>query len=153
MRVVAELFKLAALFVSGTFLIPEVFAVAGWQVYVFALVAVIVVRPLALPVALAGTGLQRGVYAAASWFGPKGFASVVYGLIDHPAVQPRRRVADVPVDRPGRHRVDGAALVDRRPHRRLGSATACRQLSRHLLPRRRTIDAPRSSPRVSVVQA
>lgn len=37
-RVVAEVFKLAALFVSGTFLIPEVFAVAGWQVYVFALV-------------------------------------------------------------------------------------------------------------------
>jgi NhaP-type Na+/H+ or K+/H+ antiporter len=80
-EVVAELFKLAALFVFGTFLIPEVFAVAGWPVYVFAVVAVIVVRPLTLPIALAGSGLHKGEYAAASWFGPKGFASVVYGLI------------------------------------------------------------------------
>lgn len=80
-EVVAELFKLAALFVFGTLLIPEVFTVATWPVYVFALVAVIVVRPLTLPLALAGTGLHRGEYAAASWFGPKGFASVVYGLL------------------------------------------------------------------------
>ncbi|MBW3605717.1 MAG: cation:proton antiporter [Actinobacteria bacterium] len=80
-EVVAELFKLAALFVFGTFLIPEVFTVAGWPVYVFALVAVLVVRPLTLPIALAGTGLHKGEYVAASWFGPKGFASVVYGLI------------------------------------------------------------------------
>ncbi|HEX6256622.1 MAG TPA: cation:proton antiporter [Euzebyales bacterium] len=80
-EVVAEMFKLAALFVFGTFLIPEVFTVARWPVYVFAVVAVVVVRPLTLPVALAGTGLHKGEYAVASWFGPKGFASVVYGLL------------------------------------------------------------------------
>lgn len=78
---VAELLKLAALYVFATLLIPEVFAVAGWQIYVFGLLAVLLVRPLTLPLALGGSGLRRAEYAAAAWFGPKGFASVVYGLI------------------------------------------------------------------------
>ncbi len=80
-ELVAELLKLAALFIFGTLLIPEVFSVADWRVYVFALLAVLIVRPLVLPVALAGSGLQSAEYAAAAWFGPKGFASVVYGLL------------------------------------------------------------------------
>jgi NhaP-type Na+/H+ or K+/H+ antiporter len=80
-ELVAELLKLAALFIFGTLLIPEVFAVATPIVYVFALLAVLVVRPLVLPPALAGSKLDRAELAAAAWFGPKGFASVVYGLL------------------------------------------------------------------------
>jgi NhaP-type Na+/H+ or K+/H+ antiporter len=80
-EVVAELLKLAALFIFGTLLIPEVFTRAGLPVYVFAVLAVVIVRPVVLPVALAGSRLNRAEYAVAAWFGPKGFASVVYGLI------------------------------------------------------------------------
>lgn len=38
-------------------------------------------RPAALGVALARSGLAAKEWAAAAWFGPKGFASVVYGLL------------------------------------------------------------------------
>ncbi len=40
-----------------------------------------VVCPLALAVSFQGSSIGRREWAAAAWFGPKGFASVVYGLI------------------------------------------------------------------------
>ena len=50
----------------------------GW---VLAVLALVVARPLALWIAFLGSGLTRREQAAAMWFGPKGFASVVYGLL------------------------------------------------------------------------
>jgi NhaP-type Na+/H+ or K+/H+ antiporter len=41
----------------------------------------IVVRPVALLLALWGSELDWSERLTAAWFGPKGFASVVYGLI------------------------------------------------------------------------
>jgi sodium/hydrogen antiporter len=40
-----------------------------------------VARPLALGIALLGSSLDRKERLAAAWFGPKGFASVVYALL------------------------------------------------------------------------
>lgn len=42
---------------------------------------VFAVRPLALGIALVGSGLARREWVAAAWFGPKGFASMIYGLL------------------------------------------------------------------------
>jgi sodium/hydrogen antiporter len=39
------------------------------------------VRPMALSIALLGSRIGWKEWAAAAWFGPKGFASVVYGLL------------------------------------------------------------------------
>lgn len=79
-ELLAELLKLAALFVFGarasTFL-PGVGA-RGW---LFAALALVAVRPVALAVALFRSGLGRAEFLAAAWFGPKGFASVVYALL------------------------------------------------------------------------
>ena len=53
--------------------------VGGWIVAVLSLV---LVRPLSLILSLLGSsGLERKELYAAAWFGPKGFASVVYGLL------------------------------------------------------------------------
>lgn len=80
-EIIAELFKLSALLVFGA-LISLVFLgeipISG---YVFALVALVLVRPVALAVALAGSDISLPEWIAAAWFGPKGFASVVYGLL------------------------------------------------------------------------
>ncbi|MEZ5239190.1 MAG: hypothetical protein R2716_09675 [Microthrixaceae bacterium] len=38
-------------------------------------------RPVAIAVSFMGSHLPRREWAAAAWFGPKGFASVVYGLL------------------------------------------------------------------------
>jgi NhaP-type Na+/H+ or K+/H+ antiporter len=48
---------------------------------VFALVALLVARPAALGLSFLGSRLGAREQLAAMWFGPKGFASVVYGLL------------------------------------------------------------------------
>ncbi len=79
-ELLSELLKLAALFVFGTLISPAFLSEIGWTGYLFAILALVAVRPIALSVALVGGGLDRIELAAAAWFGPKGFASVVYGL-------------------------------------------------------------------------
>jgi NhaP-type Na+/H+ or K+/H+ antiporter len=83
-ELVAELLKLAAIMVFGALITPAFLfreiPLAGWVFAVLAL-ALVAARPLALLVSFLGSGLPRGQQVAAMWFGPKGFASVVYGLI------------------------------------------------------------------------
>jgi NhaP-type Na+/H+ or K+/H+ antiporter len=76
-----ELLKLAALLVFGALISPAFLAEISWHGYVFALLALLVVRPFALSLALAGTRLDRREWLTAAWFGPRGFASVVFALI------------------------------------------------------------------------
>ena len=81
-ELVSELLKLAAILVFGALITPdflfEEIPLAGWA---FAVLALVLARPVALLVAFARSGLGMREQAAAMWFGPKGFASVVYGLI------------------------------------------------------------------------
>ena len=81
-ELVAEQLKLVSILVfaalmTPTFLLTEI----SWQGWVFAVLALVVARPAALLVSFVGSGLAMREQAAAMWFGPKGFASVVYGLI------------------------------------------------------------------------
>jgi NhaP-type Na+/H+ and K+/H+ antiporter len=76
-----EILKLATLLVFGSVLSPRFLAelpLGGW---VFALAALFVARPLAIGIALVGARLSGREKIVAAWFGPKGFASVVYGLL------------------------------------------------------------------------
>lgn len=81
-ELVTELLKLAAILVFGALITPsflfQEITVSGW---VFALLALVAARPLALLASFAGSGLPRRQQLAAMWFGPKGFASVVYGIL------------------------------------------------------------------------
>lgn len=80
-ELVAELLKLAALMVFGALISPQFLGEVSWQGWVFAVFALVVARPAALTIAFLRSGLSVREQAAASWFGPKGFASVVYGLL------------------------------------------------------------------------
>ncbi len=77
----AELLKLAALLVFGALISPAFLGEIAWTGWVFAVLALLVARPLALLVSLWRSGLTPREQGAAMWFGPKGFASVVYGLL------------------------------------------------------------------------
>jgi NhaP-type Na+/H+ or K+/H+ antiporter len=77
----AELLKLAALLVFGALISPVFLAEIGWTGWIFVGVAIVIARPVALWLSFLGAGLNLREQAAAMWFGPKGFASVVYGLI------------------------------------------------------------------------
>lgn len=79
---ITELLKLAAVLVFGALITPsflfQEIPLSGWF---FALLALVAARPLALLVSFLGTDFPMRQQVAAMWFGPKGFASVVYGLI------------------------------------------------------------------------
>jgi NhaP-type Na+/H+ or K+/H+ antiporter len=81
-ELVSELLKLAAILVFGALITPaflfQEIEPTGW---VFAVLVLLVPRPLALLLSLWRSSMSTRERAAAMWFGPKGFASVVYGLI------------------------------------------------------------------------
>lgn len=77
----AEIVKFLALLVFGALLTPTLLGRVSIGGYVLGLLSLALVRPLSLLVSLLGTKLPRRELLAAAWFGPKGFASVVYGLL------------------------------------------------------------------------
>ena len=80
-ELVSELLKLAALLVFGALISPQFLSEIPFSGWMFVVAAVLVARPIAIAVSLWRSGLTRREQAAAAWFGPKGFASVVYGLL------------------------------------------------------------------------
>lgn len=81
-ELITELLKLAAILVFGALITPDfLFEEIPFTGWVFAVLALLAARPLALSVSFAGAALPVREQVAAMWFGPKGFASVVYGLL------------------------------------------------------------------------
>lgn len=80
-ELLSELLKLAAILVFGALISFSFLGEIGFSGYVFALLSLVLVRPLALLISLAGSHIGWREWTAAAWFGPKGFASVVYGLL------------------------------------------------------------------------
>ncbi|WP_327370554.1 cation:proton antiporter [Streptomyces sp. NBC_01217] len=77
----AELAKFAALLVFGALLTPQLFGDLSYGGYVAVVLAIVLIRPVSLLISLIGTRFDRRERLVAAWFGPKGFASVVYGLL------------------------------------------------------------------------
>lgn len=77
----AEAFKLAALLAFGSILDFDRLLAPGWSGLLVAGLTLLAARPAALLFALFRSGLSRTEWLAAAWFGPKGFASVLYALI------------------------------------------------------------------------
>lgn len=81
-ELVAEQLKLVAILVFAALMTPTfLWEEISWKGWVFAVLALVLARPVALLVSFLGSALSLREQAAAMWFGPKGFASVVYGLI------------------------------------------------------------------------
>jgi sodium/hydrogen antiporter len=80
-ELLAELLKLAAILVFGALISLTFLMEISLGGYVFVLLVLVAVRPVALAVSFLGARINLPEFAAAAWFGPKGFASVVYGLL------------------------------------------------------------------------
>jgi NhaP-type Na+/H+ or K+/H+ antiporter len=77
----SETTKFAALLVFGALITPDRISdlsVGDWAV---AVITILLVRPAAMMLSLLRTTLPARERSVAAWFGPKGFASVVYGLL------------------------------------------------------------------------
>jgi NhaP-type Na+/H+ or K+/H+ antiporter len=70
----------------GAVMVVPGFRAATWQDFVFAAVALTAVRMVPVAMALAGSGLDRFTVGLVGWFGPRGLASVVFGLIAYDAL-------------------------------------------------------------------
>lgn len=80
-ELIAELLKLAALFLFGALITFSFVTDIGWRGLLFALLMLAVARPAVILLVLVHSGLTWREKIAAMWFGPKGFASVAYGLL------------------------------------------------------------------------
>jgi NhaP-type Na+/H+ or K+/H+ antiporter len=78
---VIEIVKLGIFVVFGSLLTFHGLFQDGWAAVGLVAVALLLARPAALTVALAGTGLDRATKAFMAWFGPKGVASMTFALI------------------------------------------------------------------------
>ncbi|ANZ28590.1 peptidase (plasmid) [Rhodococcus sp. WB1] len=79
---VGELSKNGALLAFGALVSPVLLAEVGIAGWIFAVLVLVVGRPVPVMISLLGTRtLNFRERLAAAWFGPKGFASVVYGLL------------------------------------------------------------------------
>ena len=57
-----------------------------WQVVAFAVLSLTVSRMLPVFVALLGTRLSRVTVSFIGWFGPRGLASIVFGILSYDAL-------------------------------------------------------------------
>ena len=75
-----ELLKDAVFFIFGVFA-ADAIAAATWQMLLYALLSLTVIRMLPVAIALAGQGLGARTIAFMGWFGPRGLASVILALV------------------------------------------------------------------------
>ena len=65
----------------GAVAVVPAFSGLSWQVAFYAVLSVTIIRMVPVALALAGSGLGWAARAFIGWFGPRGLASVVFGLL------------------------------------------------------------------------
>ena len=75
-----QIFNLAVFFLFGLIVARESGGF-GAAPFIYALLSLTVVRMLPVALSLIGTGLDKGTIAFMGWFGPRGLASIVLGLV------------------------------------------------------------------------
>jgi sodium/hydrogen antiporter len=78
---VVEIVKLAVFVVFGSLLTVEGLSAAGWTGPVIAAFTLLLARPVAVLIALAGTRTDLVTRIFMGWFGPKGVATVTFSLL------------------------------------------------------------------------
>jgi NhaP-type Na+/H+ or K+/H+ antiporter len=89
---IIEILKLAIFVVFGSLLTLDGLFHDGWAAVGVVLVTLLVARPVAVWLALLGTGIGRASKAFMAWFGPKGIATMTFSLLvlsRHIAAGPR----------------------------------------------------------------
>jgi len=75
-----QLLALLTFLFFGALIVEPALGLLTWQIGLYALLSLTVVRMVPVVVALLGTGLRPATMAFAGWFGPRGLASILFGL-------------------------------------------------------------------------
>ncbi|HSU36086.1 MAG TPA: cation:proton antiporter [Propionibacteriaceae bacterium] len=73
--------SMIAWFVFGSVIVPTLAAHWTWQVVVYAVLSLTVIRMLPVALALIGSHMDSKTVLFIGWFGPRGLASIVFALI------------------------------------------------------------------------
>ncbi len=75
---VAHVLTMVAFLVFGAFILTPALDVLNWQIVLYAILSLTVVRMVPVALALIGTGLGLRTQLYIGWFGPRGLASLVF---------------------------------------------------------------------------
>jgi hypothetical protein len=78
---IGELFNAVTFIVFGAVILGPLLDEVTWQIMLYAVLSLTVVRMLPVALALLGTGARRPTVAFLGWFGPRGLASIVFAVI------------------------------------------------------------------------
>ena len=67
--------------VFGAVLLGPAIGAATWQIVLYAVLSLTVIRMLPVALAMLGTGARRPTVGFLGWFGPRGAASIVFALL------------------------------------------------------------------------
>ncbi|MCZ4337222.1 cation:proton antiporter [Shewanella colwelliana] len=76
-----ELFVLISFFVFGLAFVPITLAYVTWDVVLYSLLSLTVLRMIPVVISLTGSKLDLSTKLFIAWFGPRGIASILYVLI------------------------------------------------------------------------
>jgi NhaP-type Na+/H+ or K+/H+ antiporter len=76
-----ELLNAVTFIVFGAAILGPALDDLGWEVLVYAVLSLTVVRMLPVALSLLGTGARRPTLAFVGWFGPRGLATIVFAVI------------------------------------------------------------------------
>jgi NhaP-type Na+/H+ or K+/H+ antiporter len=76
-----ELFNAVTFIVFGAVVLGSLLDELSWEVALYAVLSLTVVRMLPVALALLGSGARRQTVAFIGWFGPRGLASIVFAVI------------------------------------------------------------------------
>ncbi len=77
---VAQLLAMISFIVFGAIVVGPALGELDWRVAIYAVGSLVVVRPLAIALSLVGTRLRWPTIVFFGWFGPRGLASILFGL-------------------------------------------------------------------------
>ncbi|MFD7285549.1 cation:proton antiporter [Streptomyces sp. NPDC059863] len=92
-----SLFSMLVWLLFGAVLVPAAFDHFTWQAVLYAVLSLTVVRMVPVALSLAGSGLDRRTVLFVGWFGPRGLASVIFGLLAVEELAPSAWQSIVPV--------------------------------------------------------
>ncbi len=76
----AELLATVSFIVFGAVVVGPALPELDWRVALYAVGSLALVRPLAIAVSLLGSGVRRQTVGFFGWFGPRGLASILFGI-------------------------------------------------------------------------
>ncbi|WP_426573466.1 cation:proton antiporter [Aquihabitans sp. McL0605] len=80
-ELLGRVLSLAVWFVFGAALVVDELKLVDWRIAVYAVLSLTVVRMVPVAISMIGSGTGRPATLFIGWFGPRGLASVVFGLL------------------------------------------------------------------------